>query len=68
MAGRILNAATRADIAACHLTAVKHATDRAGLIAIWRAAKLSVGPGKHLDEITAACTKRTAEISKAGGK
>lgn len=68
MPGKILNSATRADIARCHIAAVQYSTDRAALIAIWRAAKLSLGDGKELKEVTAACSKRTSELERGKTK
>lgn len=63
MAGRILNASLRDDIAGCFITAIEEATTRRGLIAVWRAAKLTLGgEDKRLEVITAACQDRNSEL------
>lgn len=63
MAGRILNAKLRDDIASCFIAAIEEATTRRGLINIWRAAKLTLGPeDKRLEVITGACQDRNSEL------
>lgn len=65
MAGRILNAAIRDDIATCLLVAVEEASSRRGLINLWRAAKLTLGPDdKRLEVITGACQDRVSELGE----
>lgn len=50
----------------CHLNIVAMSTSRMGLISAYKAAKLSLGPGKSLEQVIAACAGRQQELLEKG--
>ena len=70
MPGTIINSASRKRIAECHIKTAQYTSDRKGLIAIYKAARISLVGGKLFEEVCEALSKRATElgVNMKGGK
>lgn len=62
MPGTILSAVAKKRIADCHVASTKYVNERAGLIEIYKAARVSLVKGEHFDRVCEALSKRAQEL------
>lgn len=70
MPGKLLNSADRKRIADIHIKTIEYVTDRAGLVDIYRAARISLVAGENFNRVVNALANRAEllGISEKGVK